>query len=184
MTGITLQYSSQWSCKQISWFFFLCKICVDTSCSSSSSIHPCWNSNSDSLRQRRWLGAEKTWLSFLCTPVSLSKNFNSICTLLCVANPPKASTNDSTKDPGLDLHEKIGCSIKLKKLIQILEPACRSTLRYRFRGICFPVHKLVQNRNLPCSWRAFGHWRKKNSTSLICQIVFLAVDTRFLEKQV
>ena len=59
--------------KSIFWFFCVCKNYVDTSCFSSSSIHSSSNSIADSLRQRRWLRAEKIWLSLLFTLVSISK---------------------------------------------------------------------------------------------------------------
>ena len=112
-TERTLHHLSKWSCKSINWFFSVCKNYVDTSCSSSSLIHSSSKSNTDSLRQRRGLRAEKNWLGWLFTLISISKSFNFICALLCVAIPSRASIKDSTKAPWFELYKKIGCWIKL-----------------------------------------------------------------------
>ena len=152
-TARTLQYLSKWSCKTISSYFCVWKNCVDISC-CSRSIHSSWNSNTVSLRHRRWLRAEKMWLILLFTLVWTFKNFSFICALLCVGNPSIASTIDSTKSSRLELHEKIDCSIKLDEIDTDI-------------GTCSPIQVVVSvsmnlssctqigsKSKLPCSWCA------------------------------
>ena len=43
----------------------------------------------------------------------ISRSLKFIWVLLFVANPTRASTNDSTKISGLEMHKKVRCSIKL-----------------------------------------------------------------------
>ena len=71
--------------QSISCSFCSCKKCIDIYCSSSSSlIHPSSNSNTGSVRLRRWLRVEKIWLNLLFTIVSTSRNliFIALCSAL------------------------------------------------------------------------------------------------------
>ena len=165
------------------WFFRNCKKCVDTPC-CCSSIHSSSKSNRGSLRQRRWLKAHKFWLSLLFTIFSTSKVSNFNCVLLCVANPSRASTNDSTKIPDWNCIKRMVVQANWTKLIQIMERAHRSNLQYPYRAICLTAYKLIQNQIFPCSQRAFGHQSKRYWSSSYCQILFLAVDTHSLAKHV
>ena len=110
-TGRTLQYFSTWSCKSMSWFVCVCKNCVVLYRSSSPLTHPCSISNTGFLWQRRRLRTEKVWLSLQFILVSIAKRFDIICALLIVANLSRASTNDSNRALGMELHKKIGSSI-------------------------------------------------------------------------
>ena len=60
----------------------------------------------------------------------MSKNFNVICAVFRVANQSRASTNDSTKSPGVELPKNIGCSIKLNEMDTDI-------------GIFLPIHVVV-----------------------------------------
>ena len=113
-SGRTLPNLSKRSCPSISWLICFFKNPVDISCCSPA--HPSSSSNTDFLRQQRWFRAQNSWLKLLFTVVSIAKHFNFFSALLCVADPSRASTNETTNTLGLELNEKIGSSIKLDEI--------------------------------------------------------------------
>ena len=118
--------SLQMILENICWFFCVHINCVDTSCSSSSK-YPSSISINGLLWQRNWWRKEKHGLSLFITLLWNCKIINFIWPLLLVANPSRASLNDSTKCFAIC---KWNCKRRLflqpirGKLKKVLERAC------------------------------------------------------------